>query len=166
MFINAISVITPIRPQPPGMPPTVPPIPKIPEATMNPTPSGDTVTFGDTVSFGSKQKFADIKHLWEAGKLPDVKYGFYGDILTPKNISREHLKPASKKGKKVFNNIVLASKQKNGHRSNNDIRQFADVETVKQYLRQSTEVDLPDFNGNQYIQAIKKTLSELGFKLK
>lgn len=165
MFINAISVITPIRPcprpqpKPPGMPPTVPPIPKIPD-TSNVTPSGDTV------SFGSKQKFADIKHLWEAGKLPDVKYGFYGDILTPKNISREHLKPASKKGKKVFNNIVLASKQKNGHRSNNDIRQFADVETVKQYLRQFTEVDLPDFNGNQYIQAIKKTLSELGFKLK
>ena len=158
MFINAISV-TAIRPL--GMPPTVPPIPKIPDMPMDPTPSGDTVTFGDTVSFGSKQKFADIKHLWEAGKLPDVKYGFYGDILTPKNISREHLK-----GKKVFNNIVLASKQKNGHRSNNDIRQFADVETVKQYLRQFTEVDLPDFNGNQYIQAIKKTLSELGFKLK
>lgn len=157
MFINPIHIITPIRPcprpqpKPPGMPPTVP---------MNPIPSGDTV------SFGSKQKFADIKHLWEAGKLPDVKYGFYGDILTPKNISREHLKPASKKGKKVFNNIVLASKQNNGHRSNNDIRQFAEIETVKQYLRQFVNVDLPDFNGLQYIQAIKKTLGELGFKLK
>lgn len=157
MFINPISIITPIgpcprpQPKPPGMPPTVP---------MNPVPSGDTV------SFGSKQKFADIKHLWEAGKLPDVKYGFYGDILTPKNISREHLKPASKKGKKVFNNIVLASKQNNGHRSNNDIRQFAEIETVKQYLRQFVNVDLPDFNGPQYIQAIKKTLGELGFKLK
>lgn len=129
-------------------------------------PTVNTSQINDSVSFGSKLKTPDLKHLWEAGKLPNVKYGFYGDILTHQNISREHLKPVSKKGKNVFGNIVLATKRNNGERANLDIRRFADIDTVKQYLRQFADVCLPDFDGKLYISAVKKMLSELGLRIK
>ena len=58
-----------------------------------------------------------LKTLYRQGKLP-VRYGFYGDKLTQKNVSLEHLKPHSKGGKTELSNLVLASKQKNQARGN------------------------------------------------
>ena len=78
----------------------------------------------------------DLKRLWDQGKLPEVKYGFYGDELKLSNVTREHLEPASLGGTKRFGNIVLASKAKNNARGNKDITLFANPETVKQYFEQ------------------------------
>ena len=107
----------------------------------------------------------DIRKLWVKGLLPTVKNGFYGDILTLENVTREHLLPKSQGGKKVFNNIVLASAVKNQARSSSDISLFADKEIVKKYLEQFKDIKLQRFDGKKYIEAVIKTLQSLGFNL-
>ena len=102
-----------------------------------------------------------LKTLYRKGELP-VKYGFYGDRLTQKNVSLEHLKPYSKGGKTELNNLVLASKQKNQARGNADIRNFANKETIAKYLGQFIDVKIKGFDGNKYINGIIKTLTNLG----
>ena len=104
---------------------------------------------------------SQLKTLFRKGKLP-VKYGFYGDMLTQNNVSLEHLKPFSKGGKTELNNLVLASKQKNMARGNSDIRNFANKETIIKYLSQFIDIKINDFDGNKYIKAIIKTLTNLG----
>ena len=105
----------------------------------------------------------DLKRLWDQGKLPTVKYGFYGDPLTPQNVTREHLEPASLGGTKRFGNIVLASKQKNNARGNKDIGLFANWDNAKRYLAQFKDVNLPELRGSRYIKAVIKTLKKLGW---
>ena len=102
-----------------------------------------------------------LKTLYRKGELP-VKYGFYGDILTQKNVSLEHLKPYSKGGKTELSNLVLASKQKNQARGNSDIRNFANKETIIKYLSQFIDIKIKGFDGNKYINGIIKTLTNLG----
>lgn len=102
-----------------------------------------------------------LKTLYRKGELP-VKYGFYGDKLTQKNVSLEHLKPHSKGGKTVLSNLVLASKQKNQARGNADIKNFANKETIAKYLSQFIDVKIKGFDGNKYINGIIKTLTNLG----
>ena len=105
-----------------------------------------------------------LKTLYIKGKLP-VKYGFYGDRLTKKNVSLEHLKPFSKGGKTELNNLVLASKQKNQDRGNADIRNFANKETIIEYLSQFIDVKINDFDGNKYINGIIITLRKIGVEI-
>ena len=102
-----------------------------------------------------------LKTLYRKGELP-VKYGFYGDILTQKNVSLEHLKPYSKGGKTELSNLVLASKQKNQARGNSDIRNFANKETIIKYLSHFIDIKIKGFDGNKYINGIIKTLTNLG----
>ena len=102
-----------------------------------------------------------LKTLYKKGELP-VRYGFYGDRLTQKNVSLEHLKPHSKGGKTELSNLVLASKQKNQARGNADIRNFANKETIAKYLGQFIDVKIKGFDGNKYINGIIKTLTNLG----
>ena len=112
----------------------------------------------NSTSFGYSHP---LKTFYIKGKLP-VKYGFYGDRLTQKNVSLEHLKPFSKGGKTELNNLVLASKQKNQDRGNADIRNFANKETIIEYLSQFIDVKIEWFDGNKYINGIIKTLTNLG----
>lgn len=116
----------------------------------------------DNISFGYK---SILKTNFIKGKLPSVKYGFYGDKLNNKNISIEHLKPKSKGGKSVLDNFVLASKEKNQLRGNQDIRDFAKRENVLNYLYQFMGVKLPNFDGDKYITDIIRTLKTLGIDL-
>lgn len=118
------------------------------------------------ISFGKKGwPNPDLKKLWDAGKLPTVTHGFYGDLLTPRNVSREHLKPASKGGTKNWFNIVLASRQKNGQRSNFDIRNFINLDAARAYLEQFTGIRFKGFDGEKYKRGIKQTLKGLGVNL-
>lgn len=106
----------------------------------------------------------DLKRLWDAGKLPSVKYGFYGDKLTHENCTREHLQPASQGGTKRFGNIVLASKQKNNARGNDDITKYATLDNVRQYLGQFIQLKNEFINGHKYIKEVLDTLQRLGLK--
>lgn len=116
----------------------------------------------DNVSFGYK---SILKTNFIKGKLPSVKYGFYGDRLNNKNVSIEHLKPKSKGGKSTLDNFVLASKEKNNLRGNKDIRNFAQRENILNYLYQFMGIKLPNFNGDKYIADIIRTLNKLGIDL-
>ena len=106
------------------------------------------------------QYSSPLKTLWRKGKLP-VKYGFYGDRLTQKNVSLEHLKAHSKGGKTNLANLVLASKAKNNARGNDAIDKYLDIKTVIRYLAQFKDVKLQGFDGNKYIAGIVATLGGL-----
>ena len=101
-----------------------------------------------------------LKTLWRKGKLP-IKYGFYGDILTQRNVSLEHLLPHSQKGKTNLSNLVLASKAKNNARGNEPIDKYLDVKTVMKYLAQFKDIRVNGFDGNKYIAGIVSTLGGL-----
>lgn len=102
-----------------------------------------------------------LKTLWKKGKLPSVKYGFYGDVLTKSNITLEHLLPHSKGGKTKLDNLVLASKQKNNARGNASIKDYLTVENVSRYLEQFKGIRLKGFDGNGYITGVITTLKGL-----
>lgn len=106
------------------------------------------------------QYSSPLKTLWRKGKLP-VKYGFYGDVLTQKNVSLEHLRAHSKGGKTNLANLVLASKAKNNARGNDAIDDYLDIKNVIRYLAQFKDVKIKDFDGNKYIAGIVATLGEL-----
>lgn len=107
------------------------------------------------------QYSSPLKTLWRKGKLPSVKYGFYGDVLTQKNVSLEHLKAHSKGGKTNLTNLVLASKAKNNARGNESIKDYLTVENVVRYLKQFKDIRIKDFDGNKYIAGVLATLGGL-----
>jgi len=116
----------------------------------------------DKITFGYHNI---LKTQWLKGNLKTVKYGFYGDVLTKKNVSLEHLKPKSKGGKSELDNFVLASKHKNQIRGNQDIRPFVDKECALRYLLQFVGVKADNFLGDNYIKMIINTLKKLGVNL-
>lgn len=101
-----------------------------------------------------------LKTLYRKGKLP-VKYGFYGDRLTQKNVSLEHLLPHSKGGKTELSNLVLATKENNNNRGTEPIKNYITPKNLTRYLKQFIGIKLKDFNGNEYIAQILKTLEGL-----
>ena len=107
------------------------------------------------------QYSSPLKTLWRKGKLQGVRYGFYGDRLTQKNVSLEHLKAHSKGGKTNLANLVLASKEKNNARGNDTIDSYLDIKNVIRYLAQFKDIKLKDFDGNKYIAGILATLGGL-----
>ena len=109
------------------------------------------------LSFGYS---SPLKTLFKKGKLP-VKYGFYGDRLTLKNVSLEHLKPHSKGGKTTLDNLVLASKEKNNLRGDKDIKDFLNIDAMTTYLCQFMGVKRRGFDGDEYIAGILRTIEEL-----
>lgn len=107
------------------------------------------------------QYSSPLKTLWRKGKLPSVKYGFYGDVLTQKNLSLEHLKAHSKGGKTNLTNLVLASKAKNNARGNDAIGDYLEVNNLVRYLKQFKDIRIKDFDGNKYIAGVLATLGGL-----
>ena len=108
-------------------------------------------------TFGYSNK---LKTLYKKGQLP-IKYGFYGDALTKSNVSLEHLLPHSKGGKTELSNLVLASKEKNNARGAEDLANYFNPDTFKQYLDQFIDIKVKGFNGNDYIDKIIKTVKTL-----
>lgn len=107
------------------------------------------------------QYSSPLKTLWLKGKLPSVKTGLYGDVLTKKNVSLEHLKPYSLGGKTQLSNLALASKRNNQARGAQDIGRFLTMKSLLKYLSQFRGVKVKDFDGEKYILNIVKTINEL-----
>ena len=110
-----------------------------------------------------------LSKLYKKGKLPSVTHGLYGNKLTSKNCSNEHLIPHSKGGKTDLTNIALADKVANMIRGNSDIKKFLTIDMVKKYLIQFIDIKIKQsnkiiFNGNDYIKNIIPTFEKLGFK--
>ena len=116
----------------------------------------------DKITFGYSNI---LKTQYLRGNLKTVKYGFYGDKLNKKNVSLEHLKPKSKGGKSALENFVLASKTRNQARGNKELSLFFDRENALRYLLQFVGVKAENFNGDNYIKMIIRTLKNLGIDI-
>lgn len=101
-----------------------------------------------------------LKDLYKKGKIK-VDYGLYGDRLTKKNVTDEHLKPRSWGGGNEESNIALASFSTNTRRGNRPIEQYLTYSMLRQYLKQFIDVKVDGFDGNKYIEGIRKTITEL-----
>lgn len=101
-----------------------------------------------------------LKELYKKGKIK-VEFGLYGEKLTKKNVSDEHLKPKSWGGTNDQFNIALASREANSRRGNAPIELFLTFGMLRNYLRQFIDVFVDGFDGNKYIEGVKKTIREL-----
>lgn len=101
-----------------------------------------------------------LKELYKKGKLK-IDRGFYGEKLTKKNVSDEHLICRCFGGTNDESNIVLTSKEANNLRGNKPIEQFLTYGMIRDYLKNFVDVKVDGFDGNKYIEGIKKTLEEL-----
>ncbi len=118
----------------------------------------DTTIKQSQITFGYSNI---LKTLYKRGQLPTVKYGFYGDKLTQKNVSLEHLIPHSKGGRTSIENLVLASKVNNSIRGNKSVIPFLNAECVMRYLNQFIGVKKFGFDGNEYVIKILDTLNKI-----
>ena len=109
-------------------------------------------------SFGYSHQ---LKTLWKKGQLSQVRYDFYGELLTKRNISLEHLKPISKKGKTEWSNLVLASNKINNARGDKPLKDFINFKAMANYLEQFKNIKVNGFDGNKYIAMILETVGRL-----
>ena len=120
-----------------------------------------------SISFGYS---SPLKTEFKKGRLPSVKFGFYGDKLDISNVSLEHVKAKSKGGLSVISNYVLASKRMNNLRGNDDLINYFNPKTAQEYLEQFWDIKIGKMSGREYVKLIVKTINELGidfkFKLK
>ena len=117
-----------------------------------------TVNYPPNPNFGYSHQ---LKTLWKKGQLSQVRYGFYGQLLTKKNISLEHLKPISQKGKTELSNLVLASNKINNERGDKPLGEYLDLKAMAKYLEQFKNIKVKGFDGNKYIAMILETVGGL-----
>jgi len=101
-----------------------------------------------------------LKTMFIKGELP-LKYGFYGDKLTKKNASLEHLRPVSKGGQTVLENLVLASKEKNTERGNQPLSKYLNMEALHKYIDFFLTFKTNSFDGAEYAAKVLKTIEDL-----
>lgn len=102
-----------------------------------------------------------LKTAWKKGQIPQCKFGFYGERLTKKNISLEHLYPISQGGKTEWKNLVLASNKINNARGDKPLVEFLDLKAMARYLDQFKNIKIKGFDGNKYIAMILETVGGL-----
>ena len=113
------------------------------------------------ISFGYTDK---LKTLFKKGKLPTVIYDAFGEKLTPKNVTLDHIIPKSKGGASKTANYMLASDYWNHLRGNRPLSGFLTQENLQRYLDQFVDVVVDGFNGNKYIKDVLKTLEKAKWK--
>ena len=102
-----------------------------------------------------------LKTMYKKGKLPNVKYGFYGDEINPKTVTIEHLRCVSQGGKTELKNIVLVSANKNQERGIRPLAEMLNWEFAGRYFEQFRDVIVDWFDGNKYIEMVLNTIKEL-----
>lgn len=114
-----------------------------------------------------------LKTAWVRGKLPWLHYGFYGEELTKKNVSIEHLQPVAdfkksygeEKAKRLattWENVVLASNRINNLRGCEPLSSVIDYEAMEKYLQQFEGKYIDGFGpGEKYIRGILDTVNRL-----
>ena len=105
---------------------------------------------------------SQVKMLFKKGKLRGVRYGIYGDELNLKNVTDEHVIPKSWGGVNTDDNIALASRINNNKRGNRPLSEFITAETLKQYIDQFMDINLPEWNfkGKVYIQNLLNSINK------
>ena len=88
-----------------------------------------------------------------------LKWGLYGGYLTKNNVSVEHVQPKSRRGRDGLDNLALVPKNANYRRKNKPLCKIVNENQINRYLKQFEGVELPDFNGDLYIQRLRKTIA-------
>lgn len=109
------------------------------------------------ITFGYTNK---LKTLYLKGKIKP-KYGLYGDKLTKKNVSLEHILPKSQGGKTEIDNLALASIRMNNARGNQPLSEYLTAENLARYIDQFMQIKIPEFNGIKYIKGLLKTINQV-----
>ena len=99
-----------------------------------------------------------LKDYWLDDQLPTVTRGLYGNILTKKNVTLEHIQPKSKRGRDGMDNLALAVKDAHYRRRNRPLFKMLTKEKADRYLKQFEGIKLPDFNGDLYIKRVNETI--------
>lgn len=102
-----------------------------------------------------------LKSYWLEDMMPSVKFDMGGNQLTKKNCTLGHMLAHSKKGKSELANYMLETKGYNMMKSNKPFSQFFTQEGFDTYCKQFEKVDLPGFDGLNYIGMITKTAKRL-----
>ena len=97
--------------------------------------------------------------------MPEVVKDIYGKVLTPENVTIEHIIPKSKKGASNLTNYALANARDNMSRSSDDLLKHTTVENIKEYFEQFIGVKRQGFDGDKYIKNAKKTLKKLDIEV-
>ena len=121
---------------------------------MRTSPVDSNITFGYS---------SPLKTAWKKGLLPTVKYGIYGNKLTKKTVTLEHITPHSKGGKTVLDNLFLADRAANSRRGVKPIQEVITTEQLIRYLVQFIGVKNYYIDGQKYIEGI---LKRFGFDIK
>ena len=109
-----------------------------------------------------------LKQCYKKDLLPTVKFGLYGDVLTKKNVSLEHLIPVSRGGSRTaLSNFALTTKEANNLRGNAPLKDFLRPDVAIRYLLQFRDVNIrnlngQNFSGNRYIAQLLDLFNELG----
>lgn len=106
-----------------------------------------------------------LKTLYKKGELPEVVKDIYGKVLTPENVTIEHIIPKSKKGASNLTNYALANARDNMSRSSDDLLKYTTIENIKEYFEQFIGVKRQGFDGDKYIKNAKKTLKKLDIEV-
>lgn len=110
------------------------------------------------ISFQYKWK---VKSAFKKGKLPSVKVDASGRKLTADNATVDHIIPHSKGGRTRDNNLMIATKEFNNQRGDKPLTDYITSKGLAVYLKQFINIKLPDFDGNEYIKAVLKTIGGL-----
>ena len=111
------------------------------------------------VSFTGYKHF--LKTYYDRGLLPSVTKGLYGEPLTKRNRTLEHLIPHSKGGPTALWNLALASAKTNNDRGCRPLSEVLTQDKLEKYALQFQNVDLKKLWGVRYIL----DLLDLGRKL-
>lgn len=101
-----------------------------------------------------------LKTLYLKGKIKP-KYGIYGDKLTKKTVSLEHILPKSKGGKTELGNLALANRELNNIRGNKPLSDFLTPENLTRYIDYFLNVKIPEFDGVKYIKELLTTINNV-----
>ena len=116
------------------------------------------VNFIKPISFQYKSV---LKTEWLKGNMPEVTKDMEGNLLTKDNCTLGHMLPHSKGGKTRIDNLMLETAPYNFMKGNLPFSQFFNKEGFEAYCEQFKNVNLPDFNGLEYIEKITRTAKRL-----
>lgn len=94
--------------------------------------------------------------------MPSVTRGLYGEPITPKTVSLEHLKPFSWGGRTELANLALADKSVNSSRGSRPLKDVLTWEQVEHYCNQFNFRIKGVFDGYKYQELLKETCEKLG----
>ena len=95
-----------------------------------------------------------LKTEWLKGNMPTVKHDIGGNLLTKENVTNGHMLALSKGGKTKLNNLTLETYNYNQLKGNKPFSWFFDVKYFMQYCDEVSKVNLPNFNGLEYVKGI------------